>query len=95
MGHVQVRLDDHLVAELTVAQALIAGVHLIELGGLGGVESPDCASRTPSPSHTPGGSGCSVTYKVVGSWPGGFQAEVTVTSIALFTGASSGGWTRA
>ncbi|XVQ88864.1 DUF6907 domain-containing protein [Microbispora siamensis] len=40
--YVQVQLDDDLVAELTVAQARIAGVHLIELGSLGGMEAPDC-----------------------------------------------------
>ncbi|GAA4189625.1 DUF6907 domain-containing protein [Microbispora amethystogenes] len=39
--YVQVQLDDHLVAELTVSQARAAGVHLIELGSLGGMESPD------------------------------------------------------
>ncbi|MEV4327816.1 cellulose binding domain-containing protein [Microbispora rosea] len=51
-------------------------------------------SRTPSPSPsaspTAGGSGCSATYKVTNSWPGGFQADVTVTNTRV---TAISGWT--
>ncbi|AEV83906.1 hypothetical protein ACWT_2535 [Actinoplanes sp. SE50] len=53
-------------------------------------------SPSVTPSGTPGGQpgGCAVTYRVVNSWPGGFQAEVTVTNTG--TTPTSGwrvGWT--
>ncbi|MFY1699320.1 glycosyl hydrolase family 95 catalytic domain-containing protein [Solwaraspora sp. WMMA2101] len=35
---------------------------------------------TPSPSSSPPSSGARATYAVTGSWPGGFQGEVTVTA---------------
>ncbi|MBB2911105.1 chitin-binding protein [Streptosporangium becharense] len=46
---------------------------------------------TATPTVTPGGPGsCTATYRTVGSWPGGFQAEVTVRN----TGSSGiNGWT--
>ncbi|MEU8173871.1 cellulose binding domain-containing protein [Microbispora hainanensis] len=49
-------------------------------------------SRTPSPSPSPtsGGSGCSATYTVTNSWPGGFQADVTVTNTRA---TAISGWT--
>jgi lysophospholipase L1-like esterase len=38
-------------------------------------------SPTPTPTPTPTGTGaCSASYKVIGSWNNGFQAEVTVTN---------------
>ncbi|GGO04928.1 glucanase [Microbispora rosea subsp. aerata] len=36
-------------------------------------------SASPSPS-IPGNGGCTATYKIVNSWQGGFQGEVTVTA---------------
>lgn len=46
-------------------------------------------SPSPSTSPSPVGGVCSATYTTVGSWPGGFQGEVTVR-----TGASGiNGWT--
>ncbi|GAA5201127.1 lytic polysaccharide monooxygenase [Rugosimonospora acidiphila] len=43
------------------------------------------SSPSPSPSRTPtppptGGAGCQATYQVTSSWPGNFQANVTVTA---------------
>jgi hypothetical protein len=35
---------------------------------------------TPPPSTTPPNAGCTVGYKVVNSWSGGFQADVSVTA---------------
>ncbi|GLW21651.1 lytic polysaccharide monooxygenase auxiliary activity family 9 protein [Microbispora triticiradicis] len=51
---------------------------------------PVSPSASPSTSPSSGGpGGCSATYKVVSSWGGGFQGEVTVKA-----GSSSiGGWT--
>ncbi|MDP9866975.1 MULTISPECIES: glycoside hydrolase family 6 protein [Streptosporangium] len=46
---------------------------------------------TPTPTPTPtGGKACTATYKVVNSWQGGFQAEVTVKSTGE---AAIAGWT--
>jgi xyloglucan-specific exo-beta-1,4-glucanase len=42
--------------------------------------SPSTSSPSPTPSTTPPAptSGCAATYKITGSWQGGFQGEVTV-----------------
>jgi len=37
-------------------------------------------SRSVSPSPSGGAGGCTAAYSIVGSWPGGFQALVTVTN---------------
>ncbi len=51
--------------------------------------SPPPSSPPPS-SPPPSGSGCSASYTTVNTWPGGFQAGVTVTN----AGASAlNGWT--
>jgi xyloglucan-specific exo-beta-1,4-glucanase len=48
--------------------------------------SPSTSSPSPSPSTSPTSSptastgGCSATYKITGSWSGGFQGEVTVAN---------------
>ncbi|HYN95426.1 MAG TPA: cellulose binding domain-containing protein [Pilimelia sp.] len=47
----------------------------------GGTSPTTSASPTGSPSASPSGGqagGCQATYKITGSWPGGFQGEVTV-----------------
>ncbi|MFJ2030045.1 glycoside hydrolase family 6 protein [Streptosporangium sp. NPDC087985] len=55
---------------------------------------PPTATPTPTPTVTPtggtGGKACAATYKVVNSWQGGFQAEVTVKSTG---GVAITGWT--
>lgn len=64
-----------------------------QITGSGGGPTPSptpTASQSPSPSPSPSGSpsssptgsngsGCAASYSVVNSWPGGFQASVTVT----------------
>ncbi|MEV0429877.1 cellulose binding domain-containing protein [Micromonospora sp. NPDC050495] len=55
--------------------------------------TPSSPSPTPtptSPSPTPSGSGCAATYAVTNSWPGGFQAELTVRNSGA---APIAGWT--
>jgi hypothetical protein len=48
-------------------------------------------SASASPSASPStGAGCTATYKVTGSWTGGFQGEVTVTNNG---GTATTGWT--
>jgi predicted esterase len=37
-------------------------------------------SAPPSTTTPPAGAACRATYRAVGSWPGGFQGEVTVTA---------------
>ncbi|MFD0820385.1 cellulose binding domain-containing protein, partial [Micromonospora zhanjiangensis] len=53
---------------------------------------PTTAPPTTAPPTTPppGPGGCAATYRAVNSWPGGFQAEVTVTNTSTGT---INGWT--
>jgi cellulase/cellobiase CelA1 len=52
---------------------------------------PTTAPPTTTPPTTPGGgSGCGASYQIVNSWPGGFQANVTVTNNGSTT---LNGWT--
>jgi glucuronoarabinoxylan endo-1,4-beta-xylanase len=46
-------------------------------------------TASPSPSPTPTGSGCTATYTITNTWPGGFQASVTVTNTSPTPG---NGW---
>ncbi|TCB96480.1 xyloglucanase [Micromonospora zingiberis] len=54
--------------------------------------SPTPAPTSPSPSPTtpPPPGGCSATYRVSGSWPGGFQGELVIRNAGT---ASISGWT--
>ncbi|OZV84480.1 xyloglucanase [Micromonospora echinospora] len=45
---------------------------------------------TPPPTTPPPGTGCAATYRVTGSWQGGFQGEVTVRNAGT---TSISGWT--
>ena len=51
--------------------------------------SPSPSQPSPSPSQSSGPAGCTAAYAVTGQWPGGFQAEVTVTAV----GRALTGWT--
>ncbi|ASW54908.1 cellulose binding domain-containing protein [Plantactinospora sp. KBS50] len=52
--------------------------------------TPTPSASTPAPSTPPAGAGCTVAYRVTGSWQGGFQGDVTITN----TGSSAiNGWT--
>ncbi|MEH1092484.1 cellulose binding domain-containing protein [Micromonospora sp. CPCC 205739] len=67
---------------------------------LGGTPSPTPTSPTPAPTSpsptptptptSPPSSGCAATYRVTGSWQGGFQGEVVVRNSGT---ASIAGWT--
>jgi cellulose 1,4-beta-cellobiosidase len=67
----------------------------VNLNGAGGGPTPSpTPTHSPSPSPSPaptGGSGsCSVTYSLVNSWTGGFQAQAVIKN----TGSSAiNGWT--
>src|SRR5262249_26307016 len=50
---------------------------------------PTTAPPTTTPPTTPGGGACTATYQATNSWPGGFQAQVTVTA----GGSAINGWT--
>ncbi|WP_030434722.1 cellulose binding domain-containing protein [Actinoplanes subtropicus] len=50
---------------------------------------PGTPSPSPSVSPSNPAAGCTASYRTVGSWPGGFQGEVTVTA----GGAALNGWT--
>ncbi|WP_247676601.1 cellulose binding domain-containing protein, partial [Micromonospora sp. M51] len=45
---------------------------------------------TPPPTTPPPAAGCAATYRVTGSWSGGFQAELTVSNTGS---APIAGWT--
>ncbi|WP_197281445.1 cellulose binding domain-containing protein, partial [Micromonospora sp. NRRL B-16802] len=45
---------------------------------------------TPPPTTPPPGGGCAATYRVTGSWSGGFQAELVVSNPGS---APIAGWT--
>ncbi|MEU7890794.1 lytic polysaccharide monooxygenase [Microbispora bryophytorum] len=52
-------------------------------------------SPSPSPSPNPGGGGaCSATYKVVSSWGGGYQGEVTVKAGSSSISSWTASWTQ-
>jgi mannan endo-1,4-beta-mannosidase len=52
--------------------------------------SPPASSSRPSSSSPVPSGGCAVTYRVTGSWPGGFQGSVTIAN----TGTTAvNGWT--
>jgi endo-1,4-beta-xylanase len=52
---------------------------------------PTTAPPTTTPPTTPGGgAGCGASYQIINSWPGGFQANVTVTNNGSTT---LNGWT--
>ncbi|MEV0718578.1 cellulase family glycosylhydrolase [Asanoa sp. NPDC050611] len=56
----------------------------------GPTQSPTAQPTTPPPAR-----GCTAAYRVIGQWPGGFQAEVTVTAGSAAIGSWSVGWTWA
>ncbi|MEU8081762.1 cellulose binding domain-containing protein [Catellatospora citrea] len=53
------------------------------------------APSSPVPSSPAPGAGCSAGYRLVNSWPGGFQAEVTVTAGSAPITGWTVGWTLA
>jgi cellulose binding protein with CBM2 domain/glycosyl hydrolase family 12 len=53
-------------------------------------QPPTSQPPTSPPPSTPPSTGCSATYSVTSSWPGGFQGQVTVTNNG---GAATHGWT--
>ena len=58
--------------------------------------SPTPSTSSPSPSTSPTATtgGCTATYKITGSWSGGFQGEVTVANTGTAATKSwSVGWT--
>ncbi|WFE42621.1 cellulose binding domain-containing protein [Micromonospora sp. WMMD998] len=51
---------------------------------------PTSTPPTTPPPTTPAPTGCAATYRTINTWPGGFQAEVTVANNSA---ASINGWT--
>jgi cellulose 1,4-beta-cellobiosidase len=64
----------------------------VSTGGSLPSPSPTPTTTSPSPTPTTGAAGCSVTYSLINSWPGGFQGQAVVKN----TGSSTiNGWTLA
>jgi cellulase/cellobiase CelA1 len=51
---------------------------------------PSTPPRSTPPPSTPAGAACTATYRIVNSWPGGFQGEVSVRNSGT---AAISGWT--
>ncbi|GIF78074.1 cellulase family glycosylhydrolase [Asanoa siamensis] len=56
----------------------------------GPTNSPTAQPTTPPPAR-----GCTAAYRVIGQWPGGFQAEVSVTAGSAAISSWTVGWTWA
>lgn len=77
------------VTGLTAGTAYSFAVYARDAAGNRSARSAAIAVTTDEGGTAPAGS-CSVGYKVVGEWPGGFQGEITIRN----TGASAiDGWT--
>ncbi len=63
----------------TRLQAKSAYWGVVDPSRIGGTSSPS-ASVSPSTSASPGAGTCAVTYRVTGSWTGGFQGEVKIAN---------------
>jgi Glycosyl hydrolase family 12/Cellulose binding domain len=61
----------------------------VNVGGSGGPPPTSPPPTSPPPTSPPPGGGCSAAYSVTGSWPGGFQAQVTVHNTG---GSALNGW---
>ena len=59
----------------------------------GGTTTPPVT--TPPTTTPPASAGCTAVYRIVNSWPGGFQAEVTVTAGASAIRGWKASWTFA
>jgi dienelactone hydrolase len=55
--------------------------------------SPSPSSPSPSVSPSSPATGCTASYRTAGSWPGGFQGEVTVTAGSAAISGWTVGWT--
>ncbi|BCY07085.1 endo-1,4-beta-xylanase [Actinoplanes sp. L3-i22] len=69
----------------TRLQAKSAYWGVVDPAKIGGTSSPSpsastSASASPSPSTSTGAGSCAVTYRVTGSWPGGFQGDVKIAN---------------
>ncbi|SNT29262.1 mannan endo-1,4-beta-mannosidase [Asanoa hainanensis] len=64
-------------------------------GPTGTPTSTPTSTPTTQPTTPPPARGCSAAYRVIGSWPGGFQGEVTVTAGSAAISAWTVGWTWA
>jgi endo-1,4-beta-xylanase len=72
----------------TRLQAKSAYWGVVDPTKIGATTSPTVSTSpttSTSPSPSPGTSSCAVTYRVTGSWPGGFQGDVKIAN----TGASA------
>jgi endo-1,4-beta-xylanase len=72
------RKDAPLLFDTTL-QAKSAYWGVVDPSKIGTSASPS-TSVSPSTSTGPGTSSCAVTYRVTGSWPGGFQGDVKVAN---------------
>lgn len=65
----------------------------------GGTTTPPPVTTTPPgttpPTSPPPNAGCTATYRILNSWPGGFQADVTVTAGAAAIRGWRAGWSFA
>jgi endo-1,4-beta-xylanase len=75
--------DEALQKKPMVYNAIVTG-----LGGVVESSSASPSTSASSSSQSPPPGGCTATYRILNQWPGGFQAEVSVTAPA-----GRNGWT--
>ncbi|MEU1126611.1 cellulase family glycosylhydrolase [Streptomyces sp. NPDC005899] len=76
------------VKGLTADTAYTFAVYARDAAGNRSARSATVGARTGKGGSTPGGA-CSVGYRVIGEWPGGFQGEITLRNTAT---AAVSGW---
>lgn len=79
------------VSGLTAETAYTFAVYARDAAGNRSARSATVAVVTDEGAGTPG-AGCSVGYRVVGDWPGGFQGEIVIRNTAT---TAISGWTLA
>ncbi|WP_329214528.1 cellulase family glycosylhydrolase [Streptomyces sp. NBC_00683] len=79
------------VSGLTAETAYTFAVYARDAAGNRSARSATVALVTDEGTGTPG-AGCSVGYRVVGDWPGGFQGEIVIRNTAT---TAINGWTLA
>jgi mannan endo-1,4-beta-mannosidase len=77
------------VSSLTADTTYTFAVYAKDAAGNRSARSATVTVKTEKGTGTPG-AGCSVRYRVLGEWPGGFQGEITIGNTGT---AAISGWT--
>ncbi|MEV6692859.1 cellulase family glycosylhydrolase [Micromonospora sp. NPDC051196] len=89
-GVVTVSGTSYRATNLTASTSYTFTVRARDAAGNVSAASPPLTLTTPADNGGGGDQGCAATYRVLNSWQGGYQAEVTVRNSGT---AAIGGWT--